>query len=94
MDKIDGYEEAKRQIREALERNATDLHLDGLGLKSLPPELAELTSLTFLTLEANSFDQFPEVLLKLTQLETLYMERNPLERLPNSNQRTTTIAGT
>ena len=83
MNPADGYNEAKRRIREALDQNATVLHLDGLGLTDLPLELGEITSVKDLSLEYNYFEILPEVVLKLSQLEILYMEHNPLHSLPD-----------
>lgn len=82
MNQSEGYEEAKHRIQEALENNATYLYLDGLRLSDLPPEIAELNSLIFLSLEFNDFRTLPIVLRKLSHLEVIYMEKNPLNTLP------------
>jgi hypothetical protein len=83
METSEGYDEAKRRIRQALEENAEALYLDGLGLSDLPSELAELISVRLLVLEFNDFETLPEVILRLPQLEGIYMERNPIQHLPD-----------
>lgn len=73
-----------REIAKGLILNAYSeemLNLSGLGLTSLPEELAKLTDLKFIIISGNGFDSFPLVLGKLN-LQLLDISNNKLVSLP------------
>ncbi|RSM83859.1 GTPase [Kibdelosporangium aridum] len=77
-------DEALRRIEEARNTDITVLHLHGLGLESLPPELFELTHITRLYLSDNALTDLPEELAELSNLTTLNLSGNPFGMLPTA----------
>lgn len=59
-------------------RNQKTLDLSGLGLETLPDELAEMTHLEELDLKNNQLTRLPEWLIGFTQLKRLRISRNQL----------------
>jgi Leucine-rich repeat (LRR) protein len=53
------YKEAEQRIKSCRETGGKALDLSGLGLCQIPPELAELTNLTELSLSGNSIKNLP-----------------------------------
>lgn len=60
------------------------VNLDGWGLKSIPAEIFELTTLKSLSLEFNHLKVIPDEISNLTSLTRLYLDYNLLESLPES----------
>lgn len=58
------------------------LHLNDLGLTSIPPEVFQLTNLVRLDLGWNELSQLPAQIGTLTNLEQLWVNSNPLISLP------------
>lgn len=79
-----GYQEALRRIEECREKvgNGTNLHLEGLGLTTLPPEIGELTAIKGLYLSANLLTTLPPEIGNLSALERLDIQKNLLTNLP------------
>jgi internalin A len=78
-----GYREAQGRIAEAKRIEARGLSLSGLGLTTLPPEIASLTALQTLHLDRNQLSTLPPEIASLRKLQTLYLERNRLTTLPS-----------
>ena len=75
-------EEVLSKINQAALKEASELDLSGLGLKSLPPQVGNLTNLTFLDLEHNELTALPSEIGYLTNLTGLGLAGNQLTRLP------------
>ena len=75
-------EEVLSRINQAALKEAPELDLSGLGLKSLPLEVGNLTNLTFLDLEHNELTALPSEIGYLTNLTGLGLAGNQLTRLP------------
>ena len=75
-------EEVLSRINQAALKEASELDLSGLGLKSLPPQVGNLTNLTFLDLEHNELTALPSEIGYLTNLTGLGLAGNQLTRLP------------
>ncbi len=75
-------DEALRRIEEARNTRSTVLDLSGLGLRSLPPELFELTYLTRLYLGNNALTDLPAELAELSSLTTLNLSGIPFGMVP------------
>ncbi len=71
------YEEAKR---------TRTLHLNDMGLTSIPPHVFTLTSLTRLDLSENVLTSLPPEISNLSNLECLWMSGNPLTEVPKELQ--------
>ena len=71
-------EEVLSRINQAALKEASELDLSGLGLKSLPPQVGNLTNLTFLNLEYNELTALPSEIGNLTSLTHLYLGHNQL----------------
>ena len=69
-------------IREAYERNLTELDLSGNQLTQLPPEITELKNLTTLNLSWNQLTQLPPEITELKNLISLDLSGNQLTQLP------------
>ena len=67
---------ALKKMRECTERSNKLLTLS--GLRTLPPEIGQLTNLTGLTLHDNQFTTLPPEIGKLTKLTELQIGKNPL----------------
>ena len=76
-------EEVLSRINQAALKEASELDLSGLGLKSLPPQVGNLTNLTFLDLEHNELTALPSEIGCLTNLTGLGLAGNQLTRLPS-----------
>ena len=61
-------EEVLSRINQAALEEASELDLSGLGLRSLPPQVWNLTNLTFLNLEHNELTALPPEIGYLTNL--------------------------
>lgn len=68
-------------IKEAARDKTVDLDLSGNALTELPPELAELTSLTKLDLSHNELRVLPSEVVRLTKLTWLDVSENRLTSL-------------
>ncbi len=77
-----GYEDALQKIEKVARDGATELDLSHNQLTTLPPEIAELTSLTTLNLWDNQLTTLPPEIAELTSLTTLHLSRNQLTTLP------------
>lgn len=71
-------------ITQAAEERWKELNLSRRDLSELPPEIGQLTKLTFLDLGANQLTALPESIGKLTNLTSLNLSRNKLNTLPES----------
>ncbi len=82
-DEPEGHAEARRRIAEWQQAGKAGvmLRLNGLGLRTLPPELGQLTALKRLFLDGNQLTTLPE-LGQLTTLEALSLGGNQLTTLP------------
>ena len=78
------YAEALKRIEKARKTRATRLNLTGRGLKTLPPEIGQLSSLQELNLEENQLATVPDSLGQLSGLQNLYLGLNQLTMLPDS----------
>ncbi len=76
------YEKARERIAHCIEKQGTELNLSDLGLTALPPELFQLTALTWLDLSNNQLTALPPELGKLTALTWLNLHNNQLTALP------------
>ena len=75
-------EEVLSRINQAALEEASELDLSGLGLRSLPPQVWNLTNLTFLNLEHNELTALPSEIGNLISLTNLYLGHNQLTELP------------
>ncbi len=75
-------EEVLQKIDEAKTSGATVLHLSGMGLVSLPPEICQLTNLYWLNLSSNQLTALLPEISQLTKLEILDLRDNQLTSLP------------
>ena len=75
-------DEALKRIGDCIRRRATVLDLSGLGLRSLPPRIAQLPKLTELDLANNRFETLPPELGQFENLTRLDLSNNPLAGLP------------
>jgi hypothetical protein len=62
--------------------NIHHVNLDGWGLKSIPKEVFELSSLKSLSLSHNSLREISDELSNLTSLESLYLDYNLFKSYP------------
>jgi Leucine-rich repeat (LRR) protein len=60
------------------------LHLSGLGLKAIPPEISALTQLQNLNLSSNQISCIPDSLSNLSQLQRLSLANNKISSIPDS----------
>jgi internalin A len=72
------------KIQQALKEQETSLDLSGIGLKSLPKSMGQLTGLQGLNLSRNQLTTLPEWLGYLTGLQFLNLSDNWLTSLPKS----------
>jgi internalin A len=77
------YDDVLQKIEKAARDGATALDLSRNQLTALPPEIAELTSLTTLNLWSNQLTALPPEIGKLTNLTTLNLWSNQLTALPS-----------
>ncbi len=73
---------ALARIEEAKQRGQAELDLGSLGLIELPPEIASLTQLTYLSLYSNRLTALPPEIARLTQLRDLNLNMNQLTAVP------------
>lgn len=76
------YEVAQQRIASAASSGADKLNLSGLGLKSLPPEIGQLTQLKELYLCDNQLRSLRPEIGQLTKLRELDLKNNQLSSLP------------
>lgn len=67
------------------------INLDGWGLKSIPQEIFDFTSLKTLSLEFNQIEELSGDLSSLSSLKSIYLDYNQLKRLPNSIEDLTSL---
>lgn len=79
----ENYREALRRIREAKEKNLTELDLTKLGLTQIPEEVFELTELKMLNLNHNRLTTIPNEIVKLAKLKGLELFDNQLITIPD-----------
>ncbi len=89
MDKT--FTTAHDRIAKAAATWAFRLDLSALGLKSLPPEIFELTGLQHLDLSYNQLTSLPPEIGRLTALKELYLFENHLTSLPPEIGRLTAL---
>lgn len=75
-------EELLHVIQKAAAGKAAELDLSGKGLSALPPELFQLTDLTYLDLHGNQLAALPPEIGQMTGLEVLNLGCNALAALP------------
>lgn len=75
-------EELLKKISEAKESKATALDLSGNDLTTLPPELFQLTNLTWLNLSGNRIAALSPEISQLANLTSLHLSGNQLTALP------------
>ena len=75
-------EEVLSRINQAALEEASELDLAGLGLRSLPPQVWNVTNLTSLHLEYNELSSLSSEIGNLTSLTNLYLGHNQLTELP------------
>ena len=67
--------------------------LAGNQLTSIPPEIAQLTSLTILFLQSNQLTSIPPEIVQLTSLTVLDLGRNQLTSIPLEIGKLTSLTG-
>src|SRR5688500_18243192 len=77
-----GYQEALVRIEDARVHGMTELNLSGLGLTELPPEIGQLTRLSWLRLDKNQLADLPPEIVQLPNLRALALAENQLTSLP------------
>ncbi|WP_157546628.1 leucine-rich repeat domain-containing protein [Hamadaea tsunoensis] len=75
-------DKARKRIRRAAEVQDSTLDLSNLSLEFVPPEIADLTQLTYLDLGANQLTTLPAEIGNLTKLTHLNLRVNKLTVLP------------
>ena len=84
MQEDQAYAEALKRIEKARKTRATALILVGLKLKTLPPEIGQLSSLQSLDLRSNQLATLPDSIGQLRSLQELHLYGNQLAALPDS----------
>ncbi|WP_442868233.1 leucine-rich repeat domain-containing protein [Bradyrhizobium sp. CCBAU 53415] len=80
----EAYQVARRRIiNNAKRRKQESLDLSGKGLKALPAEIGQLTSLKKLDLSGNQLTTLPSEINLLTNLEDLNLSDNAITSLPD-----------
>lgn len=79
---MDNYAEAKARIEDVRQRSLPSLDLSGLGLTTLPPEIASLDTLYRLKLDDNRLTTLPPEIASLKTLIVLNATDNELTALP------------
>ncbi|MFM9963031.1 MAG: COR domain-containing protein [Planctomycetaceae bacterium] len=77
-----GYTEALKRIAACLEQRGDFLDLSRLTLSTLPPEIGQLTALTWLDLFDNQLTTLPPEIGQLRALTTLVLHNSQLTTLP------------
>ena len=72
----------RAELAAAAARFETSLDLSNRGLKSLPPEIGELTRLETLNLAGNELEDLPVEFAQLTSLRTLFFLGNRFTHIP------------
>ena len=76
------YENALEKIEDCRYRRATLLEIKATALSRLPPEIGQLTALTYLYLEDNQLSALPLEIGQLKALTIFYVNGNQLSVLP------------
>ena len=84
MPEDQAYAKALKRIEKARKARDTELDLSELGLKTLPPEIGQLSSLQSLDLQDNQLATLPDSLGQLSSLQSLDLHGNQLATLPDS----------
>jgi internalin A len=71
-------------IAKAASENATSLDLSGQNIKTIPPEIAQLTNLRELNLSENQITQIPDAIAQLTNLRELNLSENQITEIPDA----------
>jgi len=87
----DGEREAERRITEAVASGATKLDLSGLGLRTLPDAVEQLTTLRSLNVANNQLTTVPAAVWQLTALQTLNVIGNQIAKLPEAMEQLTAL---
>ncbi len=85
------YKQAQKRIEQARKERATSLNLSGLGLKEVPPEIGQLSSLQLLDLGGNQLTTVSDSLSQLIRLQQLWLHLNQLATMPDSIGRLSTL---
>jgi internalin A len=88
----ESYNTALQRIEACRRERATQLDLDDLGLARLPPEIGQLTALTYLSLNDNRLSTLPPEIGQLTALTHLSLNGNQLSTLPPEIGQLTALA--
>jgi internalin A len=75
-------EELLQIIEQAARKKVTQLDLHNNQLSSLPPEISELSNLTWLFLNNNQLSSLPPEISQLSNLTGLFLDNNQLSSLP------------
>ncbi|RCJ36300.1 hypothetical protein A6769_16495 [Nostoc punctiforme NIES-2108] len=70
-------EELLQIIEQTAKEKETVLHLDNNQLSSLPPEISQLSNLTWLSLYNNQLSSLPPEICQLSNLIILFLDNNP-----------------
>lgn len=89
----DAYIEAQQKIRQCKATGDRGLDLPDLGLTVLPPEIGQLTKLTWLNIANNRLSTLPPEIGHLTALTELGIANNQLRRLPSEIGKLTLLTG-
>ena len=85
------YKQAQKRIEQARKERATSLNLSGLGLKEVPPEIGQLSSLQLLDLGGNQLTTVSDSLSQLIRVQQLWLHLNQLATMPDSIGRLSTL---
>lgn len=91
--KNDSAQEAGENRQEAVDRmvknfrsNGPILHLTGLGLTTLPPEIIKLNQLERLFIAKNRFTTLPDEIFSFPKLRALYAPNNQMTEISDKIQ--------
>jgi hypothetical protein len=78
------HKKVEQHIQKAQRSGKVVLDLCGLGLRTVPESIVQLTNLQELALSNNKFTSLPSSITQLTNLKKLYLSDNQLTNLPDS----------